>query len=131
MSIGTADLVHVLDPVDHADAIRRRWAPRPSWCCHNTPFDVPILLRRRADAPRGRGRVYDTLVTARLAHPSERVSKSLGEACERHLGQDYGALKYALETGLPGHRREVESADVRASSGWTRRRSSTTPPSTW
>jgi DNA polymerase-1 len=45
-------------------------------------------------------KVTDTLVSARLAHPGERVSKGLGDCCSRYLGGHYSVWKASLERGF-------------------------------
>ena len=102
VSIGTADHVHVLDPVDHAGAIREALGAAPELVLHNSPFDVPILFVAGLIALEDVARVYDTVITARMAHPSERTSKSLGAACERHLGTGLWRAEVRPRTGFRG-----------------------------
>ena len=97
VSIGTANCVHVLDAVDNADAIRDALAAASVLIFHNAPFDTPVLvdhgLLRLGDIDK----VYDTLVSARLAAPSEHGGHRLGQACETLLGPGYAGAKKALE----------------------------------
>lgn len=102
VALGTTSRAIVLDPDNpmHKVAIRTALAEATTILMHNSPFDAPIMvvmgLMRAADV----AKVEDTLVSARLAYPGERVSKSLGAASERYLGRGYGVLKSSLEQGF-------------------------------
>lgn len=67
---------------------------------HNAAYDAPILVANGLMTTADIAKIDDTVVTARLATPGETISKSLGDACERHLGGNYGELKKALEVGF-------------------------------
>ena len=101
ISIGTTTEAVVLDPNDPRQkvACREAIALATTVLMHNATFDAPIMVTlgfmRHADV----WKVRDTLVSARLAFPGETVSKSLGVACERYLGGEYGRLKKSLEHG--------------------------------
>lgn len=97
--IGTTTSAVVLDPTDPAQR-RAAWEAMASareLLMHNSPFDAPILYVGGFMPLSAVDKITDTLVSARLAYPDERVSKSLGQACERYLGGGYGTLKARLE----------------------------------
>ncbi|MFC6017776.1 DNA polymerase [Plantactinospora solaniradicis] len=87
VTVGSANHAVVLDPRDpaQADAVRRALEIARVLVVHNSPFDVPVLVRhglmRLADV----SKVKDTLVYCRLAEPDERTSKSLLAAGHRYL----------------------------------------------
>lgn len=102
VAIGTSNKAVVLDPDDSMQrvAVRQALAEAVVILMHNAPFDAPILVKsglmRHADI----WKVRDTLVSARLAHPGERVSHSLGDVCGKYLGGGYGELKDRLLQGF-------------------------------
>ena len=97
VSIATADEAHVMHPVDDAAAIRDAIALAGTIVMHNSPFDAPALVNAGLMDIDAVDRVYDTLITARLAAPSEQGGHRLGQAATRFLGQDYDVVKRSLE----------------------------------
>lgn len=100
VSFGTEDIGVVLDPDTQQDAIREIFATAHEIVLHNSPFDIPILvnsgLMRLGDVEK----VYDTIVTARMAHPSDHGGNGLGQACTAYLGGEYALWKSSLEDGF-------------------------------
>jgi len=86
---------HILDPVADRAAITDVLEVATELVVHNAPFDVPLLVGSGMMQARACHKVYDTLVTARMAHPGHG-SKALGAACERHLGEGYAVAKASL-----------------------------------
>jgi DNA polymerase-1 len=84
VQIGTADEAHLLDPEQDRAAIVDVLTSAKRLIVHNASFDVPILhglgLMRRGDTTK----VWDTLVAARLAAPSERGGHDLDTAYKTH-----------------------------------------------
>jgi DNA polymerase-1 len=97
VSIGTGVHAHVLDPVLDAAAIRDALDEATTLVFHNSPFDVPVLVNAGLMRLAHVAKVYDTLVTARLASPSEHGGHRLGQACTTVLGDGYDRQKRALE----------------------------------
>lgn len=64
---------------------------------HNSCYDVPNLAVNGLFLEEWCYKVWDTLLTARLAEPDSLVLKSLGDCCARYLGIPYdkGALQAA------------------------------------
>src|SRR5690606_14708906 len=89
-TVGTEEHAVVMDPRDPDQASLIRWAlERASrLVVHNSPFDVPILVRNGLMRVADIAKVVDTLIYCRLAEPDERTSKSLLAASARYLGTD-------------------------------------------
>src|SRR5262245_58499073 len=71
VSIGTANFAHVLDPLDHAQAIRDALRAATTIVVHNSFFDCPVLVEHGLMRLGDVAKVDDTLVSSRLAAPSE------------------------------------------------------------
>lgn len=102
VSIGTVDISVVLDvttPHGRA-AVRDAISAAGRVLFHNSPYDVPPLVNTGLMALEDVDKVWDTLVSARLAYPGERVSKGLGDACSMYLGAKYKMWKSSLERGF-------------------------------
>lgn len=105
--VGTADFAHVLDPTLDRQAIRDALAAATELTFHNAPFDVPSLVAAGLMEPGHVAKVNDTLVSARIAAPSERGGRRLGELASKYLSVDYERAKRQSEqswrqvTGLP------------------------------
>lgn len=80
----------VLDPRDPAQAemVRAALGQADELVLHNSPFDVPVLVRLGLMALDDVRKVRDTLTYCRLAEPDERTQKSLLAASARYLGSD-------------------------------------------
>lgn len=78
----------VLDPRDpyQAEIVRRALAQAVMLVLHNSPFDVPVLVRNGLMTMADVDKVLDTLIYARLAEPDERTQKNLGACSARYLG---------------------------------------------
>jgi DNA polymerase I-like protein with 3'-5' exonuclease and polymerase domains len=102
VAIGTATKAVVLDPTVGAQrgAVRDAIAEANTILMHNSPFDAPILVKSGMMNHADVWKIRDTLVSARLAHPGERVSHKLGDVCSQYLGGGYGELKDRLEQGF-------------------------------
>jgi len=102
VSIGSTECAVVLDPTEAGQrlAIKDAVAQASGLDLHNAPFDVPSLVGNGLMRLGAIGKVHDTLVSARLAHPGERVSKGLGDCCSRYLGGHYSIWKASLEKGF-------------------------------
>ena len=55
---------------------------------HNSPFDVPVLVGDGLMGPQAVWKVWDTIVGARMASPSEIGGAGLAAAYQRHLPDD-------------------------------------------
>ncbi len=102
VSIGTADTAVVLDPTDagHRRAIVDALSAASTIWFHNASFDAPSLRANGLMPASAISHVVDTVITARLVDPGERISKRLGECCARYLGEEYGVWKSSLEAGF-------------------------------
>src|SRR5436190_8709746 len=78
VTVGSVDHAVVLDPIVNADAIRDALHAATELVFHNSPFDVPVLVDHGLMRVSEVAKVYDTLVSARLADPSEKGGHSLG-----------------------------------------------------
>lgn len=87
VTVGSARHAVVLDPRDpaQAEAIRTMLATARILVVHNSPFDVPVLVRHGLMRLEDVSKVRDTLLYCRLAEPDERTSKSLIAAGNRYL----------------------------------------------
>lgn len=89
-SVTVASPTHavVLDPRDpyQADVIRQALTLARSLVFHNSPYDVPILVRTELMRLVDIAKVWDSLIYCRLAEPDERTRKSLSAAASRYLG---------------------------------------------
>ncbi len=87
VSIGNTRHAVVLDPRDpfQRDLITRALADARALVLHNSPFDVPILVRTGIMRAADIGKVTDTLIYCRLAEPDVKTSKSLLAAGARYL----------------------------------------------
>jgi DNA polymerase-1 len=90
VTVGSATHAAVLDPRDpaQANAIRRALSIARTLVIHNSPFDVPVLVRHGLMSYADISKVKDTLIYCRLAEPDERTSKSLLHAAARYLGTE-------------------------------------------
>jgi DNA polymerase-1 len=61
----------------------------PTLVFHNSPFDVPSLVRNHLMSVEHVNKVEDTLIYARLADPDERSPKSLEKAADKYLGGEH------------------------------------------
>jgi DNA polymerase I len=95
--IGTADFAHVLDPYLDRAAIRDALEAATELTFHNAPFDVPSLVEAGLMEPRHIAKVTDTLVNARIAAPSERGGRRLGQLATQYLGEGYDRAKRQSE----------------------------------
>ncbi|MBM0277239.1 DNA polymerase [Micromonospora tarensis] len=87
VTVGSARHAVVLDPRDPAQAaaIRTVLSTARILVVHNSPFDVPVLVRHGLMRLDDVSKVRDTLLYCRLAEPDERTSKSLIAAGNRYL----------------------------------------------
>lgn len=111
VTVGSGRHAVVLDPRDpaQADAIRTVLATARVLVVHNSPFDVPVLVRHGLMRLDDVSKVRDTLLYCRLAEPDERTSKSLIAAGNRYLAtgtQDVlvGAFKALGMTKAAGYK---------------------------
>lgn len=88
VTLAHADHAVVLDPRDpaHAYVLRKTFDHATELTFHNSPFDVPVLVRTGLMKTEHIAKVVDTLVFARLADPDERSRKSLDVCAEKMLG---------------------------------------------
>lgn len=93
VSIGTADEVHVLDPVTQRKAVTDALAAATTMVFHNSPFDVPVLTSLGYMHIDDIARVHDTIIDVRLARPSDHGGHGLASAATTHLGLDYERFK--------------------------------------
>jgi DNA polymerase-1 len=100
VAIGTAGRAFVLDPDRDRQAIRDAMQAAGLLVFHGSSYDVPIMVSNGLMRVSQIHKVFDTVISARMAAPGETVPKKLGIACERYLGGDYSYLKTALETGF-------------------------------
>lgn len=90
VQLGTADHAVILDPRDpaqHAE-IRRTLAGAEELVLHNSPFDAPVLAHNGLMMPEDCRKITDTLVYARMAHPSDHGGNGLLACGARYLGMD-------------------------------------------
>lgn len=78
----------ILDIRDVAQAVLIRWAFQElrRMIFHNSPYDVPNLGMAGFWRPEWCWKVTDTLIWARLAHPSEHGGNDLESTAQRYLG---------------------------------------------
>lgn len=105
VTFADADTAVVLDPRDpyQANAILHLFDHLDHVVFHNSPFDVPHLVRNGLMRLHHIPKVLDTLIYARLAEPDEKAQKGLEAAGERHLGlsrSDKGMLAAFKAMGL-------------------------------
>lgn len=112
VAIATEQEAHVLDPVKDQEAIRDALRAAETLVFHNAAYDVPTLVHANLLSTSDFTKIEDTLVMARLAEPGERISKSLGDLAERHLGAGYAHQKHALEQGFKAVTGSRRKADV-------------------
>ena len=112
VAIATEQEAHVLDPVKDQAAIRDALSVARAHVFHNAAYDVPTLVHANLLRTSDISKAEDTLVMARLAEPGERISKSLGDLAERHLGAGYAHQKHALEQGFKAVTGSRRKADV-------------------
>jgi DNA polymerase-1 len=101
VTFATADHAAILDPRDplQAEAIRSAFAEARTLVVHNSPFDVPVLVRSGLMAMSDIRKVHDTLVYGRLAEPDTLVRKDLLSMANRYLGTDGSdVLKQAFKS---------------------------------
>jgi len=91
--IATDDLAYVLDPVTNADAIRGALKAATELAFFNATFDVPVLIANGLMRLGDIAKVYDVLISARLANPAEDASRDLARSCFKHLGPGYERAK--------------------------------------
>jgi hypothetical protein len=90
VTFSSTDHAVVLDPRDplQADAISQVFDRLAAVVFHNSPYDVPILVRNGLMPLAAISTVWDTLLYARMAEPDERTRKSLATCSARYLGTD-------------------------------------------
>ena len=78
----------ILDPRDPMQAELVRWGYRAckQIIFHNSPFDVPNLFSNGLIRLEDIAKIWDTLILARLAHPSEHGGNDLESTAARYLG---------------------------------------------
>lgn len=92
------DCAVILDPRDPAQwlMIRKLIELTPMLVFHNSCFDVPNLGANRLIRPEHCWKIWDTVLTGRLAEPDKQVRKTLSACAERYLG--YGFDKDGMMT---------------------------------
>ena len=90
VAIADRDQAVILDPRDdgHHYLLRTFFERAPRLVFHNSPFDVPNLHLNGLFDRDWCAKITDTLIYARLAHPDNRVRKSLEAMSSRYLGVD-------------------------------------------
>jgi DNA polymerase-1 len=91
--IGTAELVYILDPVADAAAIRDALEIAGELTFFNATYDVPALIAAGLMALEHVDKVYDVLISARLAHPTDEAKRDLVTCARRYLGAGYERAK--------------------------------------
>jgi len=99
VTIASTQRAYVLDPHINRDAIRDALGVATELVFHNAPFDVPVLYQRRLMNLRDVDKINDTLVSARLAWPSDKGGRGLGQIADRYLGPGYEHAKRQAESG--------------------------------
>jgi DNA polymerase-1 len=109
VTVGTGDHAVILDPRDDRQAAAVRWSlsQASAIAIHNTPYDVPLLVRNGLMRVDDIEKVWDTLIWARLAEPGERTSFRLVDCSARYLGtrkidileQAFAAMGYSRSEG--------------------------------
>lgn len=92
------DCAVILDPRDPAQwmMIQKLIDRAPLLVFHNSCYDVPSLGANRLIRPEHCWKVWDTVLTGRLAEPDKQVPKKLSACAERYLG--YGFDKDGMMT---------------------------------
>lgn len=85
VQIATTTEAHVLHPVRNRAAIEVAIASARRLFVHNSTFDVPILVGLGFMRIEHIAKVFDTLIAARMASPSDHGGHDLGRACATHL----------------------------------------------
>jgi DNA polymerase-1 len=85
VQIATETEAHVLHPVINRAAIEQCIARARRLFVHNSPFDVPILVGLGYMQLDHIAKVFDTLVAARMAAPSDHGGHDLARACASHV----------------------------------------------
>ena len=95
----------LLDPrrADHAAAVRRLTDAADMLILHNASYDMPPLVHYGLVAPASVHKVWDTIVSARMAYPDPAVSKGLEAlACrEDLLGMEPSGV--SMKTAFAAH----------------------------
>lgn len=88
VTLSTEDHSLVLDPRDpfQAEALRAAYDRVPRIVFHTAPFDVPSLVANDLMADYHVGKVWDTVVYARMAEPGDTIPKRLEDCSARYLG---------------------------------------------
>lgn len=92
------DCAVILDPRDPAQwlMISKLIDRAPLLVFHNSCYDVPNLGANRLIRPEHCSKIWDTVLTGRLAEPDKQVRKTLSACAERYLG--YGFDKDGMMT---------------------------------
>lgn len=85
VQIATTAEAHVLHPVVNRAAIEMAIATARRLFVHHATFDVPILVGLGFMRIEHIAKVFDTLIAARMAAPSDHGGHDLGRACDTHL----------------------------------------------
>jgi DNA polymerase I len=99
VTVADTQRAYVLDPHVNRAAIIDALAAAPELVFHNAPFDVPVLCGLGFMSVADVAKVNDTLVSARLAMPSDKGGRGLGQIAVRYLGADYDYAKKHAEAG--------------------------------
>jgi len=99
------DCAVILDPRDPAQwlMIQKIIDLAPLLVFHNSCYDVPNLGANRLIRPEHCGKIWDTVLTGRLAEPDKQVRKTLAACAERYLGYGFdkdGMLTSARAVGM-------------------------------
>lgn len=99
------DCAVILDPRDPQQWLTIRWMiDQAPWLdFHYSCFDVPNLGMNHLIKPEHAAKIGDTVLTARLAEPSNTVPKQLGACAQRYLGYGFdknGMLTSAKAVGM-------------------------------
>ena len=101
------DVTHsvLLDPrrADHAEAVRKLTDAADLLILHNAAYDVPPLVHYGLMSPDSVYKVWDTVVSARMAYPDTLVSKGLEALAGRDDLLDMPDNDVSMKTAFTAH----------------------------
>lgn len=95
----------LLDPrhIDHAEVVRELTDAADLLILHNAAYDIPPLVHYGLVAPDSVYKVWDTVVSARMAYPDTHVPKSLESLAGREDLLDMPDNDVSMKTAFTAH----------------------------